>query len=280
MSFVVRKVHPAREQLCRRAVTHEGEGVVSAPYFRWKTRLGRCAAALLLIPALPLIGLLVLLVRLTSRGPGLYRQVRVGIHGQTFALYKIRTMRCDAEATTGPVWTGPNDPRITPLGRLLRRVHLDELPQLFNVIRGEMALVGPRPERPEFTQYLAREIPGYLDRYLVPPGITGLAQINLPPDTDVDSVRHKLVLDLDYIRTASLLLDLRILLCTSSRLFGLPGMRIAKLLGLVKIIRVPERMRRTEAGGDAPTTYSVRVASALHSANGKAVSKKNGLPTG
>jgi len=280
MPIVVRKVHSLREPHCRAAVATEVEAIVSAPYFRWKVWLGRCAAALLLIPALPIIGLLTVLVRLTAPGPGLYRQIRVGAQGHTFALYKIRTMRCDAEAATGPVWAGPNDPRITPLGRWLRRVHLDELPQLFNVLRGEMTLVGPRPERPEFTQYLAGEIPGYMDRYLVPPGITGLAQINLPPDTDVDSVRRKLVLDLEYIRTASLWLDLRILLCTLSRLVGLPGMRIAKLLGLVKTRRVPERMMRPAVGNDVPMTYSMRVAKENQGAHGKVEAKANKLPVG
>jgi len=258
MSSVVRKSLSMREPLRRIAFTDESEAVVCSPYFRWKAWASRLVAALLLNPALPVMGLLIVLVQLTSRGPGLYRQVRVGCQGRTFSLYKIRTMRHDAEAKTGPVWTQPRDPRVTRLGRFLRRVHLDELPQLFNVLRGEMVLVGPRPERPEFTQYLAREIPGYMDRCLVPPGITGLAQINLPPDTDVDSVRRKLVLDLQYIRTASLSLDLRILLCTSSRLIGLPGLKIAQWLGLVSIPEVPERMM-PRANNSAPTTYCVRL---------------------
>lgn len=259
MSFAVRKALSMQEPLCQTSRLDAGETVVCSSYFRWKAVGSRLAAALILIPALPVMALLIVLVRLTSRGPGLYRQVRVGRHGRTFLLYKIRTMRHDAEAKTGPVWTQPHDPRVTRLGRFLRRVHLDELPQLFNVIRGEMVLVGPRPERPEFTQFLAREIPGYMDRYLVAPGITGLAQINLPPDTDIDSVRRKLVLDLQYIRTASLSLDLRILACTSSRLIGLPGLTIAQWLGLVSIPKVPKRMVHSAFNNGAPTTYCVRL---------------------
>jgi lipopolysaccharide/colanic/teichoic acid biosynthesis glycosyltransferase len=118
---------------------------------------GGHVAALLLVPAAPVIWVACLLVRLTSPGPALYRQTRVGKGGQQFTMYRIRTMRADAEAMTGPVWASDNDERITPVGRFRRRLHLDELPQLVNVVRGEMDLVGPRPERPEFTQRLARE---------------------------------------------------------------------------------------------------------------------------
>ena len=208
-------------------------------YFRWQP-IWAWLATLLLTPIfVPVIAVLVLLVRLTSRGPGLYRQLRVGKNGKTFRIYKIRTMRCDAEAETGPVWTDENDPRITPLGRWLRRLHLDELPQLFNVLLGQMTLIGPRPERPEFTQYLARAIPGYLQRNKVLPGITGLAQINLPPDSDLDSVRRKLVLDLEYVQKANFWLDFRIGLCTGLKMLGLPGLVIARWLGLLRSVRIP-----------------------------------------
>jgi lipopolysaccharide/colanic/teichoic acid biosynthesis glycosyltransferase len=203
-----------------------------AHYFRLRGWLGRTAAGLLLVLSAPLVAALCLLVRLTSRGPAIYAQQRAGQHGRVFWLYKIRTMRVDAEAASGPVWTQRNDSRITWLGLALRKLHLDEFPQLWNVVRGDMALVGPRPERPEFIQVLAPRIPGYLDRLAVRPGITGLAQINLPADTDLDSVRRKLVLDLEYIRRGSASLDVRIFLCTLLRLLGLRGELTRRRLGL------------------------------------------------
>jgi len=203
--------------------------VAPAPYFRWKGLIERTLAALLLIPGLPIIGLLALLVRLTSPGPGILRQVRVGKDGRRFTMFKIRTMRSDAEASTGTVWARPGDPRVTGVGRVLRRFHLDEFPQLFNVLHGDMSLIGPRPERPEFVHVLSKQIPGYLNRLAVRPGITGLAQLNLPPDTDLESVRRKLVLDLEYVERGGPYLDARLFLCTFARLFKLPAVR---LLGL------------------------------------------------
>ena len=224
-------------------------------YFRRQPVLGRLIAVALTPLMLPVILLLAVLVRLTSRGPAFYGQVRVGKCGRHFRVWKLRTMRADAEAQTGPVWPEENDPRITPLGRLLRKLHLDELPQLFNVLAGQMTLIGPRPERPEFTHSLARLVPGYLDRLQVLPGITGLSQINLPPDSDLESVRRKLVLDRQYIESADLWLDLRILLCTALKMLGLPGLTVAKYLGLLRPCRIPAWMK---AGGDwaaVPATY-------------------------
>ena len=215
-------------------------------YFGWKTILDRVFALLLLVPGLPIIGLLVVLVRLTSRGPGIYSQVRTGKGGQTYVMYKIRSMTSDAETGTGAVWTQQNDPRVTRIGWLLRKLHLDELPQLFNVLRGEMSLIGPRPERPEFVAVLSEAIPGYAERLTMLPGITGLAQINLPPDTDLDSVRRKQVLDMQYIREASLWLDIRMLLCTFLRLFGLSG-ELA-----MRVMRLKRHVRLSDAGGAAP----------------------------
>jgi lipopolysaccharide/colanic/teichoic acid biosynthesis glycosyltransferase len=209
-------------------------------YFRHKRCLDRLMAAMLLIPGLPLIGILILLIRLTSRGPGVFRQKRVGKDGQVFWMLKLRSMRVDAEAKTGPVWTANGqDPRITRLGRVMRLLHLDELPQLFNVLWGEMSIIGPRPERPEFVNVLRREIPGYMDRLAVQPGVTGLAQINLPADTDLDSVRRKLLLDREYINTASLLLDLRIALCTVLRMMGLRGGHAVRWLRLQRSVVLP-----------------------------------------
>jgi lipopolysaccharide/colanic/teichoic acid biosynthesis glycosyltransferase len=208
-------------------------GVFPARYFGWQSALHRAVAAVLLLPGIPIVLVLIALIRITSRGPGLFRQQRVGRHGKPFMLYKLRTMCIDAEARTGPVWTTSlHDPRITPLGRVLRLLHLDEFPQLWNILRGDMSLIGPRPERPEFTQLLARQIPGYLDRLAVLPGITGLAQIQLPADSDLESVRRKVAVDLEYIRRGSLGMDLRIFLCTAARLLGIKGACASRLFGL------------------------------------------------
>ncbi|HWB13951.1 MAG TPA: sugar transferase [Pirellulales bacterium] len=225
-------------------------------YLSWKGAIGRVIGLLLLAGGTPIMLLTMLVVRLTSRGPAIFRQTRVGLNGRIFVMYKIRTMRIDAEATTGPVWTQQNDPRITPVGRLIRRLHLDEFPQLVNVIKGEMALIGPRPERPEFTQKLAVAIPGYLDRLLVRPGVTGLAQINLPPDTDLDSVRRKLVLDLAYVREGSPWLDLRIFACTCARLVAVKGPRVTRLFGLERTAQIPADLYQygesVESSSEAP----------------------------
>jgi lipopolysaccharide/colanic/teichoic acid biosynthesis glycosyltransferase len=213
-------------------VPQAADSAAPGSYFRRKVVIDRLLAGGLLIPAVPLIGLLILLIRLTSRGPGLFRQVRLGKDGREYVMLKLRTMNIDAEARTGPVWSAGNDPRVTPLGWLLRKWHLDELPQLWNVLRGEMSLVGPRPERPEIVEVLAEAVPEYRNRLQVLPGVTGLAQINLRPDTDLYSVRRKLMLDMQYIGEAGVRLDLRILLCTALRLVGCSGdvaMRLTRL---------------------------------------------------
>jgi lipopolysaccharide/colanic/teichoic acid biosynthesis glycosyltransferase len=134
--------------------------------------------------------------------------------GRLFRISKFRTMIDGAETRLGPTWASKNDGRITPLGRLLRRTRLDELPQLFNVLRGDMSFIGPRPERPFFVEKFRRQIPGYMERLSVAPGITGLAQVEHKYDTDVEDVRLKLEYDLRYIRRRGLVLDLRILLQT------------------------------------------------------------------
>lgn len=189
---------------------------------RRKLLVSQILGLLLLIPALPIIGLLVVLVRLTSPGPGIYRQRRVGYQGREFVMFKIRSMRINAEAESGPVWAKEDDDRATLLGKTLRRVHLDELPQLFNVLRGEMCLVGPRPERPEIVAKLRHQVPGYLDRLEVPPGIAGLAQLRQGADVDLESVLCKQSLDLAYIRCLPTmpLVDFRILFATALLLIG------------------------------------------------------------
>ena len=167
-----------------------------------------------LVVTLPLMLLVAIAVRLTSPGPALYRQRRVGLNGQTFNLYKFRSMYVDAEARTGAVWAQKDDPRITPLGKWLRRLRLDELPQFWNVVAREMAIVGPRPERPEFVDRLAMQIPYYRQRLAVKPGITGWAQINHKyGDSDQDAIM-KLEYDLYYIKHVSLALDAYIIFHT------------------------------------------------------------------
>lgn len=175
-----------------------------------------CAAAVMLVVLAPLIGLLAGLVQLGSSGPAFYSQTRLGRYGKPFQIYKIRTMTHNCEASTGAVWSsGSSDPRVTRLGRVLRDTHLDELPQLWNVLRGEMSLIGPRPERPEIATNLERMLPGYSSRLLVLPGVTGLAQVQLPPDTDVESVRQKLAYDLHYVSQVNMVMDVRILVSTA-----------------------------------------------------------------
>jgi lipopolysaccharide/colanic/teichoic acid biosynthesis glycosyltransferase len=212
-------------------------------YFARKATLTRIAGAAMLIIASPLILLLVVLVRLTSPGPGLYRQARCGRGGKEFMMLKIRTMYQDAESLSGPVWCKPRDSRITPLGKLLRLLHLDELPQLVNVARGEMDLIGPRPERPVFVAKLQQTIPNYTARLQVLPGVTGLAQINLPPDETMDCVRRKLLLDCAYIRQASFFLDVRILACTFLRMFGIRHGHAAKWMGVQRHVTISAGQR-------------------------------------
>ena len=168
---------------------------------------------LLLAFTLPILLLVAFLIKIDSRGPVLYRQSRVGLHGRIFTMLKFRSMRVDAEAA-GPCWAAKRDPRMTRIGAFIRATRLDEVPQLLNVLRGEMSLVGPRPERPHFVQQLAAIIPRYNERTHVLPGITGWAQINYPYGASVEDARAKLAFDLFYINNRSLLLDFRILLRT------------------------------------------------------------------
>ncbi|MCC6587597.1 MAG: sugar transferase [Bryobacterales bacterium] len=160
------------------------------------------------IVALPIMLIVAVLVRLTSKGPAFYSQKRVGRHGEVFTLYKFRSMRVDAEAKSGAVWAQRHDPRITRFGKFLRRSRLDELPQLFNVLRGEMSLVGPRPERPEFVATLSQQIPFYRQRHFVKPGLTGWAQINHKYGDTIQDTITKLEYDLYYIKNLSPMLDL------------------------------------------------------------------------
>jgi sugar transferase (PEP-CTERM system associated) len=164
-------------------------------------------AAFGLIVALPIMIVAALAVRLSSRGPILYRQERVGMDGVPFTMFKFRSMRVDAEAGTGAVWAQKNDPRVTPVGRVIRNLRIDELPQLVNVLRGEMSIVGPRPERPEFVGILSEKIPYYPQRHAVRPGITGWAQINYKYGDTLEDTIAKLEYDLYYIKHMSWSLD-------------------------------------------------------------------------
>lgn len=164
--------------------------------------------------ALPLIPLIVVAVKLDSAGPVLYRQKRVGRGGRIFTCYKFRTMRPDAEADIGPTWADDDDPRITRVGKFLRLTRLDEIPQLWCVLKGDMAFVGPRPERPEFVEWLREEIPYYSLRHLVRPGITGWAQIRYKYGNTVEDAKEKLQYDLFYIKNASIGLDVLIMFQT------------------------------------------------------------------
>ena len=184
------------------------------PYSRLTKRtLDIVGACLLLLLTLPLFPALALLVRL-SDGPILLRQIRMGEHGRLFTIYKFRTMRADAEAHGVAIWASDEDPRVTRVGSVARRLRLDELPQLWNVVRGDMSLVGPRPERPEFMDELTLQVPYWTRRHLVKPGITGWAQVRRGYTASAAATSEKLSYDLWYIRHRSLTVDLAILLRT------------------------------------------------------------------
>jgi lipopolysaccharide/colanic/teichoic acid biosynthesis glycosyltransferase len=200
----------------------EGDSPV-APTRGWylpvKTVIDFVLSVVLLIVLTPVVLVAAVAVKVTSRGPVIYRQTRMGLHGRLFTLYKLRTMVQNAEVHTGPVWSTGNDARVTRVGHFLRSSHIDEFPQLINVLLGQMSLVGPRPERPEFVAKLEWEIPYYRERLNVRPGITGLAQLRLPPDSDLEGVRRKVVHDLYYVRFVNPWLDARLLLLTGWDLF-------------------------------------------------------------
>ena len=183
-------------------------------YLQLKRVLDILCAFILLIVAAPLLAVAALAIKLNSKGGALFRQERVGWHGKAFVLFKFRTMREDAEQASGPVWSAVDDPRITEVGRWLRRFRIDELPQLFNVVRGEMALVGPRPERPHFVRLLNESVPYYDLRHCVKPGITGWAQVLYPYGASVEDAYEKMQYDLYYAKHMSLGFDLRVLIRT------------------------------------------------------------------
>lgn len=191
-----------------------------AGYAGFKLIVDSMLAALLIVLAAPLIAALGLLVKLTSSGPVFYSQMRLGRLGRPFRIYKLRTMAHQCEMVTGPVWAAADDPRVTKIGRWLRDTHLDELPQLWNVIRGDMSLIGPRPERPEIAARIEQTLPEFRQRLQVRPGITGLAQMRMPADTNLHALRRKLSYDLYYVRNLGPALDAGICLATILHFLG------------------------------------------------------------
>lgn len=246
---------PSRARLSKKKPKTAIRPIVEPLAYGWylpcKTALDFLLAVVLLVLTGPIILLTALLVRATSRGPAFYTQTRVGRDGRLFTIFKIRTMVHNCESLSGPRWSIPGDPRITWLGRFLRRTHLDELPQLFNVLRGEMSLIGPRPERPEFTAKLERALPAYPERLRVRPGVTGLAQVHLPGDTSLASVRLKLAHDLFYIQQLSPGLELRILFCTLLRVLGVSYESIRKLSGVPSEMIIERAVQVVMDGGPA-----------------------------
>ena len=167
-----------------------------------------------LVAVSPIILLTALLIKRVSPGPVFFKQERVGLNGEIFEIYKLRTMKVDAEKETGPVWAQEDDPRLIRFGKIIRKMHLDEIPQLYNVLKGDMSIVGPRPERPVFVNELSRQIPDYQKRLKIKPGITGLAQVVHKYDETIKDVKKKVRYDLLYIREMCLMVDIRILLRT------------------------------------------------------------------
>jgi lipopolysaccharide/colanic/teichoic acid biosynthesis glycosyltransferase len=191
-------------------------------YEPFKVAMDLVGSSLLLILTSPLLLAGALLVKLTSQGPAFYTQTRLGRHGKLFTIYKLRSMCHNCEKTSGVQWSTKGDARVTTVGRFLRASKIDELPQLWNVVMGDMSLIGPRPERPEFLQQLEEALPFYRCRLMVRPGLTGLAQVQLPPDTDLSSVRRKLAHDLHYVREHAFLMDLQVFAATFGYIAKVP----------------------------------------------------------
>ena len=190
-----------------------------------KRGLDLLVGCVFIVLTLPLMLGVALMIRFDSPGPVIFRQERVGREGRSFVLYKFRSMRQDAEAKSGPQWAAEEDPRITRIGQFIRKTRIDEIPQVFNVLKGDMSFIGPRPERPFFVDELAKEIPYYNERHRVAPGITGWAQINYPYGASIEDAREKLSYDLYYIKNYSIMLDLLVLLETIQVVFWPKGVR-------------------------------------------------------
>ena len=182
-------------------------------------------SAMLLAIASPIILVAALIVKMDSPGPAFYRQIRVGRYGETFEILKLRSMRQDAEAGGSAIWAQKGDARVTRIGKIIRLIRVDELPQMWTVLKGDMSFVGPRPERPEFVAELEKQIPFYAERHMIKPGITGWAQINYPYGASLEDARHKLEYDLYYTKNYSPFLDILIILQTVRVLIWAEGAR-------------------------------------------------------
>ena len=167
-----------------------------------------------LIVSVPIAVLAAILIKIDSPGPIFYTQERVGKNDRTFVVIKFRSMRCDAEANGTPVWSSVDDERVTFVGKIIRKIRVDEIPQFWNILKGEMKFVGPRPERPHFVKQLGQSIPFYEHRHLVAPGLTGWAQVKYPYGSSLEDARQKLEYDLYYIKNQTLMLDMLIVLQT------------------------------------------------------------------
>ena len=201
--------------------------ILSEPIMPWEKNVKKLIDIAVSLVALtvfsPFLALVALAIKLESPGPVLYAQERVGYRGKAYKLYKFRSMVKDAEQKSGPVWAKKNDDRITRVGRIIRKMRIDEIPQLYNILRGDMSLVGPRPERPFFVEQLSRKIPYYPLRLKIKPGLTGWAQIKHSYDSTLDDVREKLKFDLYYIENMSLNMDFKILIATIFVVVGRKG---------------------------------------------------------
>ena len=216
------------------------------PKFRWyavmRPGLDFLLGLLLLTCLSPVIIGGAVAVKLTSPGPAFYCQTRLGRKGRKFTIVKLRTMVHNAEALTGPVWAQSNDPRTTRLGRFLRNTHIDEFPQLFNVVTGRMGLIGPRPERPEIATSVEWDIPHFRQRLQVRPGITGLSQLVLPADSDIEDVRKKFLTDIYYIQNMNPVLDAQVSFYTLTYLLSASWHGLRHFVSLPCMVRIEQRI--------------------------------------
>ncbi len=227
------------------------------PKFQWyvtiRPLLDFFFGLIMLICLTPVILAAGIAVKLTSTGPIFYCQTRLGRHGRPFTMFKLRSMVHNAETLTGPIWATQDDPRTTRFGRFLRDTHIDEFPQLLNVVLGQMSLIGPRPERPEIARALKWEVPHFDQRLQVRPGITGLAQLMLPPDSTIEDVRTKFLSDICYIREVNPWLDLRVCLYTFFYLTKASWHGVRLLVSLPS----PKRVEQKLAADSDPETVSM-----------------------